>query len=164
MRCSNTILNFARVIAPEKNGIPGRLGCWLLLLTVAIQVGCFDAEVIIASRRAIAIRARLEEVDLGEYRVTLPQFTEHSDPAQLDFHIFGQVANRELKAVKKALEDYGPEIHHQLILEARSLSEQELEDPELTSLREDIAKVVNETLDGDPVQLIGFYKFSYSSF
>ncbi len=164
MICSSNNSNFASANSPEKNRIPSRLGCWLLLLVSTIQVGCFDADVIIASRRAIAIRARLEEVDLGEYRVTLPQFAELSDPAQLNFHVFGHVANRDLKAVKKALEDYGPEIHHQLILEARSLSEQELEDPLLTSLREDIAKVVNETLEGNPVQSVGFYQFSYSSF
>ena len=123
--------------------------------------GCFNSQAMIESRRKVAVLARLEEVDLGMFRLTLPQPFETSEMAEIQFHAFGQVANRDLDTVTEALEMYGPEFRHQLILAARQLDLKDIENPGLEILREQIALVINETLPGEPLQSVGFYKFSY---
>ena len=74
------------------------------------------------------------------------------------------MANRDLDSVSEIVESKGPTIHDKVLVMARHLSEEELEDPELASLRKQIAEVFNETLEGEPVQSVGFYHFRYSIF
>ena len=127
-----------------------------------MQMGCFNAEALIESRRLVAIKARLEEIDLGKYRISLPHAEAVNQSIEVNFHVFGQVANRDFETVTELLESRRPEIRDQLLVVTRNLSEEELEDPGLTFLRQQIAKVVNDTLEGEPVQSVGFYKFRYS--
>ncbi len=118
----------------------------------------------IESRRIIAIRTRLEEVDLGNFRVTLPHAAERTKSSELHFHIFGQVANRDLDVVEEMLTKMEPEIRHQVLIVARLMTVEDLEDPKLTTLRSRVAEVVNESLEGKPVQAVGFYSFGYMPF
>ena len=137
-----------------------------LLSTISwcvVLVGCFNAEAMVEARRAVAIKARLEEVDLGEFRVTLPRPPQSNEVAEIQFHAFGHVANRDLRVVQEALEEHGPEFRHRLLLATRQLGMREIEDPYLQSLRRQIAEVVNETLPGEPLQSVGFYRFSFSN-
>ncbi len=140
-------------------GLPAVLLCLLMS-----SVGCFNADALIEARRIIATRTRLEEVDLGKFRVTLPHAAEKTENAELYFHVFGQVANRDLDKVQEAIEKNGPELRHSMLIAARLMSAEQLEDPQLKALRQSFTKVVNETLEGDPVQSIGFYRFGYMSF
>ena len=118
----------------------------------------------IDARRQVAILARLEEVDLGEFRLTLSQPVQTTEMAEIEFHAFGQVANRDLDKVTEALEIHGPELRHRLLLAARELNLKDIEDPKLDLLREKIAVVVNETIPGQPLQNVGFYRFGYYDF
>jgi len=127
-------------------------------------VGCFNSSEMIEARRKVAILARLEEVDLGKYRLTLPQPVQTTEMAEIEFHAFGQVANRDLDQVTEALETYGPELRHRLLLAARQLDLKDIEDAQLDLLRSQIADVINETLPGKPLQSVGFYKFGYYNF
>jgi len=137
----------------------------LVGMTVAclLLVGCFDAESLIEERRAIAMRDRLEEVDLGEFRVSLPQPSETVEAAEIFFHVFGQVANRDMDQVRESLENLGPDFRHRLLLAVRQLALEDIQDPPLTTLRKQIADMVNETLPGEPLQSVGFYRFGYSN-
>ena len=136
----------------------------VLLCLMMSSVGCFDADALIEARRITVMRKRLVEVDLGKFRVTLPHAAEKTENAELYFHVFGQVANRDLNKVKEAIEKNGPELRHSMLIAARLMTAEQLEDPQLKALRQNFAKVVNETLEGDPVQSIGFYRFGYMSF
>jgi len=129
-----------------------------------LLVGCFDSSEMIEARRKVAILARLEEVDLGKYRLTLPQPVQTTEMAEIEFHAFGQVANRDLDQVTEALETYGPELRHRLLLAARQLDLKDIEDAQLDLLRNQIADVINETLPGKPLQSVGFYRFGYYNF
>jgi len=126
-------------------------------------VGCFDAESLIEERRAIAMRDRLEEVDLGEFQVSLPQPSKTVEVAEISFHVFGEVANRDMDDVREALEELGPEFRHRLLLAVRQLALEDIQDPPLTALRKQIADMVNEALPGKPLQSVGFYRFGYSN-
>ena len=139
----------------------------LTLVLPALSIflgGCFNSEAMIDARRKVAILARLEEVDLGKFRLTLSRPVQSDDMAEIQFHAFGQVANRDLKQVNEALETYGPELRHRLLLATRKLKLKDIEDAELDLLRTQIADVVNETLPGEPLQSVGFYQFSYYNF
>ena len=142
--------------------LAGHVGLTIALLLTS--VGCIDADAMIESRRDVAIRTQLKEVDLGKFRVTLPQAVERTDSAELHFHVFGQVTNRDLENVEEALKKKGPEIRHRMLIVARLMTIEDLEDPKLTALRGSIAKVVNESLEGEPVQSVGFYRFGYMNF
>lgn len=148
-----------------------RLTAWRLALCVGLPsvllpmlVGCYDAEAMIESRRNIAISTQLEEVDLGNFRVTLPNAIERTNSTELHFHVFGQVTNRELDRIEEELKKKEPEIRHRILIAARMMTIAELEDPKLAALRNSFAKVVNDSLEGEPVQSIGFYRFGYMNF
>ena len=135
-----------------------------LLLALLTSVGCFNADAMIEARRIIASRTQLEEVDLGKFRVTLPHAVERTESSELHFHVFGEVTNRDLDKVEETLKKKGPEIRHRMLIVARLMTIEDLEDPKLTALRGSIAKVVNESLEGEPVQSVGFYRFGYMNF
>jgi len=75
----------------------------------------------IKSRRAGALGALTVEVDLGKFRISLPQPAETTAVAEIQFHAFGQVAHRNLNLVEESLEKNGPEIRHRLLLATRQL-------------------------------------------
>ena len=118
----------------------------------------------IEARRKVAILARLEEVDLGKFRLTLSRPIQSDEMAEIHFHAFGQVANRDVDEVTEALENYGPELRHRLLLAVRKLKLKELEDANLELLRQEIATIINETLPGEPLQSVGINQFSYYNF
>jgi len=136
----------------------------VIVIGCMLASGCFNAESMIEAHRAVAIRARLEEVDLGEFHVSLPQPAETTAVAEIQFHAFGQVANRDLDGVKESLEKNGTQLRHRLLLATRHLTPEEINDPELTSLRTHIVDVFNESLPGAPLQSVGIYHFRFSNF
>lgn len=132
--------------------------CGICCLALA---GCYDAEALIEQRRVAAIKDRLEEVDLGEYRVTLPPAEGTSTHGVIAFHAFGQIANQDRDRVEASLVGRGPEFDHQMLLAVRRLRLEEIEDPELTALRRAIQQAANHPFDEPLVQKVGFYKFSF---
>jgi hypothetical protein len=81
----------------------GSLVVILVALHGAALTGCYDAKALVDARRAVAVRARLVEVDLGEFRITLPGPYTERKRAEIHFRAFGQVANRDLKLIKQTL-------------------------------------------------------------
>ena len=140
------------------------IGLASLALCLAGQLGCFDADALIEARRLEAIRARLEEIDLGTYRISLTSPESVNDSVEVNFHVFGLVANRDLETVSEYLDSKKPEIRDKMLIVTRSLSDADLEDPKLSLFRDQIASIVNDTLEDEPVQSIGFYHFRYSVF
>jgi hypothetical protein len=124
-------------------------------------VGCYDAEALIKARREIAIKARLVEVDLGDFRITLPGPYTQRKRAEIHFRAFGQVANRDLKLVRATLAKNGPDLQNRMLLVVRKMKMHEIQEPRLTTLRESLASAINDTLPGDPLQSVGFYRFGF---
>jgi hypothetical protein len=134
------------------------LGC---ALNGVALTGCYDAKALVEARRAVAVRARLEEVDLGEFRITLPGPYTERKRAEIHFRAFGQVANRDLKLVQETLEKNGPDLQNRLLTVVRQMKMQEIQEPSLATLRHRIASAINDNLPGDPVQSVGFYGFGF---
>ena len=133
-------------------------------LACLITSGCFNAQSLIDAHRADAINARLGEIDLGKFHISLPKPVHTMDVAEIHFHIFGQVANRDFKKVEESLEEKGIELRHRMLMATRQMDPELIQDPDLDSLRAHIVKVFNEILPGEPLQSIGFYSFSYTNF
>lgn len=136
-----------------------QVGC-LLAAAIALA-GCYDAKALIKTRREIAIKARLVEVDLGDFRITLPGPYTERKRAEIYFRAFGQVANRDLKLVRATLAKNGPDLQNRMLLVVRKMKMQEIQEPRLTTLRESLASAINDTLPGDPLQSVGFYSFGF---
>ncbi len=132
----------------------------MLLGGLSLLAGCFDADAMIASRHNLVQLTRLEEIDLGAFLVTLPYRPNSISSMVVDFHAFGRVTRGNYKKVAKAIEQRGPELEHRMLIAVRELELQELQEPDLDTLRTNIQRVVNETLDDQPMQAIGFYRFS----
>lgn len=126
--------------------------------------GCFNADRLIESRRLTAIRAKLQEVELGDFRITLPQGDTFDETTELHFRVFGRVATRDAKTVGELLENYEPQIRDQMLVATRGLSREDIEEPKLSALRKTIAEVINGYLEDEPVQSVGFYTFRYAVF
>jgi hypothetical protein len=136
----------------------GRTIALALLLALG---GCYDAQELIKARREIAIKARLVEVDLGEFRITLPGPYTERKRAEIHFRAFGQVANRDLKLIRATLAKNGPDLQNRMLLVVRKMKMDEIQEPRLTTLRESLASAINDTLPGDPLQSVGFYSFGF---
>ncbi len=141
---------------------PTRLLAAIIVVLQAVGLsGCYDTKALVDARRAVAVRARLVEVDLGEFRITLPgPYTERKQ-AEIHFRAFGQVAHRDLKLIRETLEKNGPDLQNRLLMVVRQMKMREIQEPSLTALRSSIATAINDTLPGDPLQSVGFYHFGF---
>lgn len=137
------------------------MGTVSLSVVCLMLLGCYDAKALIEARRAVAVRARLVEVDLGEFRITLPGPYTERKRAEIHFKAFGQVANRDVKLVRATLEKNGPDLQNRMLLVVRKMKMREIQEPRLTTLRNNLASAVNDTLPGDPLQSVGFYCFGF---
>jgi len=130
---------------------------------IGLLTGCYDADHLIASRKGLAKLTQLEEVDLGQFRVTLPYRPHSTSSLVVDFHAFGRVSHNHYKKVTRTIEQNGPKLRHQMLIAVRELGVQELQEPALDTLRVNIEQVVNELLENQTMQAIGFYRFSLMS-
>ena len=125
--------------------------------------GCYDAAAMLQTRRDEVDVLRLEEVDLGKFRITLPHLPGDTDGGVVDFHAFGQVARSHRQEVTDLLESRGPELRYRMLLSVRSMAREKLDEPKLESLRLLIADVINGSLEEKPVKSVGFFHFEFET-
>jgi hypothetical protein len=154
------MLTEAKELTPANSGPMRRLA--LLAAGAIMLTGCVDAEALREARNKERNKSRLVEVDLGAFRVALPHKPGEPPSGLIDFHAFGEVKLADRKALAKALEDHAPELRARMLVAIRSLSDQEIEDPQLSALRTGIAEVVNGGRQTKLVENVGFYRFSYT--
>jgi hypothetical protein len=131
-------------------------------LVVALS-GCYDGSALVQAQHDEVNLVRMDEVDLGKFRITLPRVPGASGGGVVEFHAFGQVARRDHDDVAKAFELNGPELRYRVLLLVRSLDRKELDEPKLQKLRDDIAKLANASLEHKMIKNVGFYSFTYSA-
>ncbi|MEO2045131.1 MAG: hypothetical protein ABGX16_00980 [Pirellulales bacterium] len=135
----------------------------VLLIGMSLLAGCYQADDIISSRKELVGLTRLEEIDLGEFRVTLPYRPRSTSSLVVDFHAFGRVSHGNYKKVSQTIEQNGPKLRHQMLITVRELGAKELQQPKLDTLRAKIEQVVNDLLEDQAMQAVGFYRFSLRS-
>jgi hypothetical protein len=126
--------------------------------------GCYNADALRKERQAAgATNLRLEEIDLGAFRVALPHILGDADDSIVDFHAFGHVSQQDVETVKHILETRMPELRSHMLITIRSMQETTFQEPKLDALRKSIAQVVNGELETPAVKSVGFYSFTYTT-
>ena len=134
----------------------------LLLTAAALTAGCYNAETLRREHTAAVEVVHTEEIDLGEFQVTLPHVVGDPSDSVINFHAFGHVASSDQKAFERILETRGPELRSRMLLSIRALAEADFEEPELTTLRTTIADAINGALEKQLVKKVGFYHFAFN--
>jgi hypothetical protein len=133
------------------------IGAAALLAAAFVTGGCYDGKAIIERVRSAALRNRLEEVDLGTFRLTMPRDPTTNAFAEVDLHVFGTAPRYRVQSIEKQLKTDGYRLRHETLLAVRDATLDELAEPDLTKLRNRIEQVVNHILDDAPVKSVGFY-------
>lgn len=142
--------------------VPSFASAALAALLAALPLGgCFDAASLAAANHKSVDGEKVDNYDLGAFRITLPHLLGEAGGRVVDFHAFCRVERRHRSAVAKALRQHGPEIRAHVITTLRALEGDALEDPELEAVRGHIAKVVNDACKHKYVVSVGFKKFEF---
>lgn len=139
---------------------PTACGLAFALAAVAVLPGCVDGGALVQAQQDETELVRLDEIDMGEYRITLPPASDDAGGAAVEFHIFGQVAMRDRAKVAEDLALNSPELRYRILLLVRSMTRAQLDEPGLETLRSGIAKLANAALDKKLIKNVGFYTFS----
>ena len=123
--------------------------------------GCYDGGELVDSRQKEIDLVRMDEIEIGEFRVTLPRADGTPGGGVVEFSAFGQVSRHDRDEAAKALEFNRSELRDRVLLLVRSLSREDLAEPKLQKVRDGIAALANSTFDKQLVRNIGFYNFSF---
>jgi hypothetical protein len=129
----------------------------------ASAVGCFNGNTLLEAKQEETSLVQLDEIDLGEFRITLPGALPATNAGVVEFHAFCQVAKRDRAKVASALKLNEPEFRYRLILSVRSMTEKELSEPKLKRLRGELEKLANAPLEHSKIKSVGFYRFAFAS-
>jgi flagellar basal body-associated protein FliL len=132
-----------------------------LAASIPLLLGCYDAEALRKERQAVATNLRLEEIDLGAFRVALPHTLGDANDNVVDFRAFGQVSDNDLDAVKRMLETRMPQLRAAMLTTIREMKDVAFKEPKLDTLRKSIAQVVNNQLETPAIKSVGFYNFTF---
>ena len=135
---------------------------WSLVLALAVCLvsGCYDGTALLKNAQSAALNTTLAEVDLGEFRTTLPRDPSTGTFTTLEMHIFGTVPQARLAAVERQLKNDEYRLRHETLTAVRQSSSEDLGDPSLSKIRTRIEEVVNKVLADAPVEGIGFYQLT----
>lgn len=124
-------------------------------IVCATAVGCYDGDTLVQRVRDRAIRTRLEEIDLGAFRVTLPRNLGNSEVMEVDVHLFGEMPRYKIPDAEKQLEERAYLLHDRTLATLRDLDPADLTQPDLPQLREKMLVTVNGVLDDPAIKSIG---------
>lgn len=125
--------------------------------------GCYDTAALLKARQESRELVQTDEVDLGAYRITLPHKLGEAIDNSVDFHVFGQVARGDRQAIDDALRMRGAELRAKMLVEVRTMDPRTFEEAKLSTLRQAIADVINDTLGRRVVKHVGFYRFAFNT-
>ncbi|WP_425396524.1 hypothetical protein [Aeoliella sp.] len=132
---------------------------FLILLTAGALLaasGCYNSKKLLEEARNQAIRTRLDEVQLGEFRTTLPRPDADSSPMEVVVDLFGTVPRYKIPEVSQVIERDDYRVRQAVIIALRKTTAAEIADPRLTTFRERLLTVVNAELGETKLESLGF--------
>ncbi len=138
---------------------PGILAGMLIAAAVVAVGGCYDAADLVAQAKEKASLKQLEEIDLGEFSVTLPREEGSTTIVAVRIHPFANVSKQRVHVISEQLGKLRPALRHKVILAVRKATPEELIEPELIRLQERVRRVAITELDAAPIHSIGFKRF-----
>jgi hypothetical protein len=124
------------------------------------MLGCYNADALRQQRSEAAKVMHMEEIDLGEFSITLPHELGEATDNIVEFHVFGLIQSRDRHKVARALETRGPEFRARMLISVRALTTADFDEPRLTKLRQTVAEVMNGALQEKLIERVGFYDFA----
>lgn len=144
--------------SPIRHASPLFAYCLLLL---SMSGGCYSGEEMVENVRDQVLRDRLEEVDLGTYRLTMPKNPKTTEITEVQMHVFGSTARYLRKDVMQQIEQRQFELRHKTLLTVREAKPEDFVDPDLIKLRQRLITVANEVLAESPIKQVGFYEIRF---
>lgn len=129
--------------------------CYLFLALLPLA-GCYNSQSLLKEARNQAIRTRLDEVNIGYFRTTLPRSAVDDSPMEVEVDLFGTGIRYKLPEIEETLESSEYRLRQAVLVALRQTTAAEVADPNLTTFRERLLLVVNEELGETPVESIGF--------
>lgn len=127
----------------------------------ALLTGCYNPDTLIQRVRDRAIRTRLEELDLGKFRVTLPRDPVTSGTTEVDLHVYGELPRYKVAKTRNEFEDKAYLLHDKTLTVLREIDPKHLSDPELKVIRARLLATVNGVLDEPTIDSVGFYDLRF---
>lgn len=130
---------------------------WPVLLALACLAapGCYDGDKLVEQVRDTAIRTRLEEVELGAFRTTLPRDTLELSRLEVDLELFGTAVRYKIPEIEEKLEFNAHRLRQSMLVALRETTADETYEPDLERLRKRLLAVVNQYLDETPLKSLG---------
>ncbi|MGL4512225.1 MAG: hypothetical protein ACRCT8_03985 [Lacipirellulaceae bacterium] len=135
-----------------------RSGVWivaLLGLALAPLAGCYNGKVLVARARSHATSSRIEEIELGSFRVTLPRDNRTTHTPVVEVRLFGEAPLRTRKEIEKQIKDRAFLVNDRAMTTLRKATLEELHEPSLDRLRARLLEAVNGSLEGAPLLAVG---------
>jgi phage-related protein len=127
----------------------------------AASLGCVDGDKLVARVRNNAIRTRIDEVELGSYKVTLPRNFPTGEMTEVEVRLYGETLRYKINEIEDELKQKAPVFEDHTLKVLRETTRQELADPDLTRLRARLLESMNATLTGAPLTALGFYEVRF---
>lgn len=129
---------------------------------LVLCMGCYSADSLIEKTRNKAIRTRIDEVEIGSFRVTLPNDEVSGEMTEIDLRLFAESERYKINEIKSELESKAPQIEDRTLRTLRDLTREELADPDLKGLRKRLLFALNDELTDTPLRAIGFYDVRFT--
>ena len=124
-------------------------------MSVALSAGCYDSRALVEQVRTDALRSQTHEVDLGEYRTTMPRDPDTATLTEIELHLYGTVPQYRIPAIEKQLKADGYKLRYDTLVAIRKTTSEELAEPNLGQLRARLTQVANNVLEDAPIKTIG---------
>ena len=122
-----------------------------ILLAASVVSGCYDSEQMVERARNSAIEKRLEEIELGEYRATLPFDSKTGARTEVLLRLMGTSVRYRVSEIEEAIEEREFLLRQATLTAIRETKPMELADPELKELRLRLKRVTDEILQEQTV-------------
>lgn len=126
-----------------------------MLLMVSVPVGCYDGQQLVEEVRNNAIRTQLEEVPIGYFRTTLPRQAVEATSMEVELELFGTSVRYKAPEVRQAIEREEYRLRQAVLWAIRQITDEEIADPDLTTLRQRLLEAVNSELSETPIESLG---------
>ena len=133
----------------------------LCVAAVLPCAGCYSGDALVERVRKDALRNRLEEIELGQFTITMPRDPKTSETVEVEMRVFGSLARYKQDEVTERLEEQDYLLRHQTLMAIRESTADDFTDPDLTALRKRLKSIANGLLEEPAIQSVGFHEIRF---
>jgi len=127
-------------------------------LAATCLAGCYNSGALLKEVRSHALRSETHEINLGQFRTTMPRNANTNVLTEIELRLFGTVPQYKISAINKQLSADAAKLRFETIKAIRETTADELGEPSLGKLRARLMLVANGVIKDAPIQSIGVKK------